>query len=59
MVQRILVHEKKLTFSYNKTEKSRTFTYLPKSEDEIKFLVKNNFKKKKILNKNRTMWAWR
>jgi len=49
MAPKILVHEKKLIFTFNRTEKSRTFTYLPKSEDEIKFLVKNNFKKKKFL----------
>ena len=36
MNSKILVKEKQLTFSYNKTEQSETSTYFPKSEDEIK-----------------------
>ena len=51
MSSRILTHEKKIVFSWNRTERSKSFTYLPKSEDEIKFLIKNNFRKKKFLIK--------
>jgi len=44
MKSKILVKEKQLIFSYNKTEQSKTSTYFPKSEDEVKFLLKNDLK---------------
>tara|TARA_B110000438_G_C15803472_1_gene646235 strand:+ start:591 stop:1940 length:1350 start_codon:yes stop_codon:yes gene_type:complete len=49
MKSKILVKEEHLTFSYNKTEQSKTSTYFPKSEDEVKYLLKNDLKKKKFL----------